>query len=198
MTATTASDREIRDAELYLAYLESGKNATAAGNTHGVPRTTIRDAVKRHEARLAAIETAATQAPAAVEDAKPAATETVTTEQAPAEPVQEQQNHKPKASKTAKTVKAELPTGVITPVSFRHLLISEGLAAATLRPQTIYDYVKHSPRNGFPVKHYSMADGTMYDEPQRDADGNTATRPGVTASLARDWYTAKIAAKAVA
>jgi len=181
VTTTVTATREQRDSELYASFILADRNATSAAKSAGVPRSTMNDAVKRHEARLAQ-DGAAETTPEP--EAAPQAIETTP------EPAAEPQ--------PAKAAKADLPEGVVTPVAFRHLLVAEGLALETLRTQTVYDWVKHSAGNKLPVKHYSMADGTEHDSAQRDEAGKATTRPGVAAEAGRAWVAAKYPIKGAA
>lgn len=212
-TQTPAQTREQRDAELYLAYMLAGKNATAAAKASGVARSSLQDAVKRHTARLDTAETvtpvAPTETPDTTADEAPATPATpaedtagdteTSSDEAPAKPAKKSRKAKGTSDKPAVN---NLPYGVVTPVAFRHQMVQEGHAPESLRTQTIYDYVKHTRSNGFPVKHYPLTgEMNVYDEPQRDESGKATTRPGVLLAEGRDWLVAKTerdAAKAAA
>jgi hypothetical protein len=92
------------------------------------------------------------------------------------------------APATPPTARFPLPTGVVTPIELRNELVKQGIAAATLKPQQMYAYVKAPGKNDpFPVKWYD-AEGTAYDK-QPAGDNAPLTRPGVpTIDLGIEWY----------
>jgi hypothetical protein len=89
-----------------------------------------------------------------------------------------------------KVIPANFPDGVMAPIAFRKALIAGGYATETLKPQTVYGWLK---TKGFPVSHFD-ADGTRYETPQASADGAATTRPGVRVAEATAWYTLKFPA----
>ena len=92
-----------------------------------------------------------------------------------------------KGAKAAKGPKPlPFPAGVIAPIAFHKLITSEGIAPATLRAMTIYEWINRTAKNGFPVTYYA-SDGTDFHTKQ---DG---TRPGVHVEQGRAWVTAKFA-----
>jgi hypothetical protein len=84
--------------------------------------------------------------------------------------------------------KHKLPSGKITPVEFRHLLVDKGHAPDTLNSAQIYILTRSAKSNGMPVKHYD-AEGKAFDDLQVDGAGNTVTRPGLDADEALEWWT---------
>jgi hypothetical protein len=101
------------------------------------------------------------------------------TQTSPAKPDQ------PLAPITPKTARFPLPTGVVTPIELRNHLVKENIAAATLKPQQMYAYVKAPGKTDpFPVKWYDEA-GNVYDKAQADV----LTRPGIDGMQnGVDWY----------
>jgi hypothetical protein len=72
--------------------------------------------------------------------------------------------------------KAEWPAGVVAPIAFRNLIVSERLVPETFRPQKVYQWITAAGRGGtFPV--------VFVDTPK-------GQRPGVQVTPALDWVRA--------
>jgi hypothetical protein len=84
--ATTTDPRAAHDAEAYLAFVNNGQSYSKAAKATGIARTSLRDCVSRHEARMEAQQVEQLRAAQAVaaEVAAAQAERTTTTDDAPA------------------------------------------------------------------------------------------------------------------